>query len=129
MKKILLVFMVLLLGFSTTGFGSTTSDLDKNLTEIEFDFNQSIDKVVMVTVEDQSVLDVISKKNYEMVLNTNYLFYDFLTLDNPIVVKEEIIKNLFAKEVYKPNFIYKTKENYIRKSFTNKHIALARDKL
>jgi hypothetical protein len=129
MTKLLLVFMVLLLGFSTTGFGLTTSDLDNNSKEIQFDFNESIEKVVTVIVEDQSVSDVISESNNKMVFSINYLSYNFLTIDPPIIVKEKIIKNLFSKEVFKPNFIYNYNNNYIRKNFTNKQITLARDKL
>ena len=47
MKKILLVFMVFSLCFSTTGFGKTTSDLDKNSETIEVINNISIEKVVL----------------------------------------------------------------------------------
>jgi F0F1-type ATP synthase gamma subunit len=121
--------MVLFLGFSTTGFGATTSDLDKNSTEIEFDFNQSIDKVVMVTVGDQSETDLTFERNSKAVSSSNDFFNNFLTVDNPIIVKEEIIKNLFSKEIYKPNFSYNYIHNYIRRNFTNKQITPARDKL
>ena len=133
MKKILLVFMVLFLGFSTTGFGATASDLDKNSTEIEFDLDQSIEKVVTVISVNQDVLKVDFEIVSKAVLNVNYFYNDLLNTNNTFLLKENFDNNLFRREVYRSNLLCNynkyCKENQSWQSFTNKLTGLARDKL
>lgn len=119
--------MVLFLTISTTGFGLTTSDLDKNSKEIVIDVGQSMQKVVALQVDDQSIEKALAEKELKMVLSENDSFNYFLNSENAILFKNTIVQKLFERSVFKPNHC--KNYNYFNHNFVNKNFSFPRDKL